>query len=112
MTKSVTLSNGRHWKTQADALVHFKQMLARYATGERVSDQADHDDLIALLQPYDSVLLPGHEKKTGPGVEYFSRQTNSDVGWSTDGFHVHRINGTVIDFSYIEAVKTASKKQA
>jgi hypothetical protein len=34
---------------------------------------------------------------------------NIGDGYATSGFHVHRIDGTSIDFSYIQAVKTASK---
>ncbi len=108
MAKSVQLSNGRQWRTQKDALQHFKQMLARYENGDRVSESADHDDLRALIARYDSVLASGAVTKTGPGIEYFSRERNIGDGWSTDGFHVHRTDGTSIDFSYISAVKCES----
>lgn len=106
MAKPVKLSNGRQWRTQTQALEHFKQMLARYSTGDRVTNPSDHDDLSALLARYDSVVPENGETKTGVGIEYFSRQRNANEGWSTDGFHVHRTDGTSIDFSYIGAVKT------
>ena len=108
MTKQVRLNNGRHWQKQGDALAHFKGMLARYSVGERVSDANDHADLAALLVAYDSVLPEGAAAKAGAGIEFFSKQTNRGQGWSTDGFHVHRTDGTHIDFSYIDAVKAAS----
>lgn len=106
MVKPVKLSNGRQWRTQKEALEHFKQMLARYANGDKITDSADHDDLSALLARYDAVLAPGEEKKAGTGIAYFSRERNVGEGWSTDGFHVHRADGTSIDFSYISAVKS------
>ncbi|MBL8450167.1 MAG: DUF3223 domain-containing protein [Dechloromonas sp.] len=108
MVKPVKLSNGRQWRTQKEALEHFKQMLARYTNGDKITDSADHDDLFALLNRYDAVLAPGEETKAGAGIAYFSRERNVGDGWSTDGFHVHRTDGTSIDFSYISAVKSES----
>ncbi|MCR5882171.1 DCL family protein [Rhizobacter sp. J219] len=107
MTKPVTLPNGKSWRLQKEALDYFKAMLARYTLGQRVTESADHADLSALLQVYDGVLPPG-EAKAGMGIEYFSKQRNSGEGWSTDGFHVHRTDGSSVDFSYIQAVKVAS----
>ena len=108
MTKKVSLSNGRFWAKQGEAKEHFKQMLARYKDGERIADPQDHEDLCALLVPYDGRLLPGEETKAGAGVSHFTRQLNRGTGWSSSGFYVHRVDGTSIDFSYIEAVKSAS----
>ncbi len=108
MTKSVKLPNGRHWRTQGEAMDHFKNMLSRSTLGERVIDADDHADLAALLQVYDSVLPAGAPTKAGDGVDFFSKQRNRGDGWSSDGFHVHRVDGTQIDFSYKEAVRVAS----
>lgn len=105
MVKPVQLSNGRQWRTQKDALQHFKLMLARYANGDKISELADHEDLGALIALYDSVLAPGEVTKAGAGIEYFTRERNVGDGWSTDCFHVHRADGTSVDFSYISAVK-------
>ena len=107
MAKTVSLPNGKNWRLQKEALEYFKAMLARYTLGERVTESADHADLSALLQVYDGVLPQG-EAKGGVGIEYFSKQRNSGEGWSTDGFHVHRTDGSSVDFSYIQAVKVAS----
>ena len=68
----------------------------------------DHADLCALLQSYDASLPVGSLTKTGCGISHFSKQHNFAEGWTTDGFHVHRTDGSSIDFSYIEAVKAAS----
>lgn len=106
MAKPVQLPNGRQWRTRSEALEHFKQMLARHSNGERVTAPADHDDLCALLTLYDGVLAPGEPTKTGSGISHFSRERNAGDRWSTDGFHVHRTDGTSIDFSYISAVRS------
>lgn len=108
MAKTVTLRNGRKWSTQTDALNHFKQMLGRYMTSQRVTDPDDHADLVALLERYDATIVDTSESKTGCGVDYFSKQRNAGMGYSTDGFWVHRTDGTAIDFSYISAVKSAA----
>lgn len=110
MTKSVSLPNGRYWRAQGDAMAHFKEMLARCTLGGRVMDAGDHSDLGALLNVYDSVLSEGAETKIGAGIDFFSKQRNRGDGWSSDGFHVHRIDGTNVDFSYKEAVRIASSK--
>ena len=108
MTKKVVLQNGRCWLKQGDALAHFKAMLARYRNGEVVSDAQDHDDLLALLIAYDAARPPGMEAKIGTGLSHFSRELNHGDKWRSAGFHVHRQDGSSIDFSYIAAVKLAS----
>ncbi|WP_281664985.1 DCL family protein [Paraburkholderia fungorum] len=108
MAKKVSLPNGRTWSKQGDAMQHFKAMLARYNNGDRVADPQDHDDLSALLIPYDGRLPPGANTKIGAGISHFTRQVNTGDRWRSAGFHVHRIDGSSIDFSYIEAVKAAS----
>lgn len=105
MARPVTLSNGRSWKLQKDAIAHFKSMLHKYKDGDRVSDPSDEDDLRALLNRYDRVLPSGQPTKAGPGVLYFSRQLNVGDVWATPSFHVHRTDGTSIDFSFYEAIR-------
>ena len=106
MPKPVHLNNGKTWPSRKDAIEHFKKMLARYADGDRIGNPADESDLRALLDLYDSVVPAGSSTKTGSGVDHFSRQRNSDEGWATSGFHVHRTDGTSIDFSFYSAVRT------
>jgi len=108
MAKKVSLSNGRNWSKQGDAMEHFKAMLARYKNGERVTDPQDHDDLSALLIPYDGLLPAGADTKIGEGISHFTREVNIGDRWRSSGFHVHRIDGSSIDFSYIDAVRAAS----
>lgn len=108
MAKSVELFNGRTWKTQWAALKHFKEMLARYADEQEVSDMQDHDDLAALLGRYDEVITDGLAK-VGAGIDYFFRRRNKGEGWSSPSFWVRRIDGTETDFSYIQAVRGVGK---
>lgn len=104
MAKAVKLSNGREWPSKTAALQHFKAMLARYRNGQRVIDPDDHSDLSALIARYDSTALNEDEKKGLGGVDYFSRELNVAEHFRTPGFHVHRLDGTSIDFSYVHAV--------
>jgi hypothetical protein len=93
-----------------DAKEHFKSMLARYRDGARVADPTDHSDLAALLEIYDSVLLPGEPTKAGAGVSHFERREDRDHPGHTSCFFVVRIDGTSIDFSTRRAVDTAGGK--
>lgn len=106
--KPVRLPNDRFWEKKGDAHQHFKDMLARYPVGERIMDKQDESDLTALLQVYDSAVPSGAPTKSGNGVAFFSKQTNRGEGYSTDGFHVHRKDGTQIDFSYPDALTVAA----
>lgn len=111
MAKPVQLSNGRAWPTQGAALAHFKAMLARYDDEQIVEDRVDHEDLVALLERYDAVIVSG-PSKIGPGVDSFLRRQNRGETYSTPGFWVRRTNGSETDFSYIAAVKGIPKSGA
>ncbi|TWI44618.1 uncharacterized protein DUF3223 [Pseudomonas duriflava] len=108
MAKAITLSNGRTWKTQKDALAHFKAMLDRYDNQDVIDTRADHEDLVVLLERYDEAITDG-PSKTGTGIDYFTRTLNNFKGFATAGFWVHREDGTATDFSYISAVKGQPK---
>jgi Protein of unknown function (DUF3223) len=108
MAKPVQLSNGRTWPTQGAALAHFKEMLARYGDEEIVEDHGDHEDLLAVLERYDAVIVDG-PAKIGAGVDLFFRRQNRGDGYSTPGFWVRRVDGSETDFSYIAAVKGTPK---
>ena len=107
MVKSVELPNGRFWRTQKDALRHFKDMLGRYKNDEIVDnldDHDDHDDLVAVLERYDQLELGG-PSKVGPGIRLFERRLNRGEGYSSPGFWAVRIDGTETDFSCPKAIK-------
>ncbi|MBV8456133.1 MAG: DCL family protein [Acetobacteraceae bacterium] len=77
--------------TQSLASVFFKQMLARYRPGDRVSDE-DALHLAALLQRYHE-----YEEKIGCGVDHFSVMMTEH---GTPCFRINRTDGTGTDFSY------------
>ena len=111
MAKSVQLGNGRNWVTQTEAKHHFKQMLSRYSNGERVLNKDDHSDLLALLEIYDREIQSIGKTKIGCGVELFLRDRDADHPGNTACFFIHRIDGTKVDFSYLRAVESASRKK-
>ena len=96
----------RSFRTQSSALEHYKAVLHRYQDGQRVSDQADHADLVALIERYDPGLDAVGEPTKGDGqIAHFERRLNTGTGWSSSGFWVVRRDRTATDFSYIWAVK-------
>ena len=106
MAKPVKLAHGREWQTRTAARAHFKDILSRYNVGDEVPQGADHDDLGGLLLHYDRMLAPGSATKTGAGILHFSKGRAGGEGYSTECFFVHRIDGTVEDFSYIHAINS------
>tara|TARA_R110002074_G_scaffold764_3_gene4451 strand:+ start:4298 stop:4669 length:372 start_codon:yes stop_codon:yes gene_type:complete len=104
MVKSITLPNGKSWRTQKEALDHFKLMLGRYENGEMVDNLEDHDDLVALLERYDQLELGGPQK-AGVGIDCFERRLNRGEGYSSPGFWAIRVDATETDFSCPKAVK-------
>lgn len=104
MIRSVKLSNGRTWQKAGDASQHFSDMLHRYAVGAEVSNPKDHEDLCALLERYDAMLAKDVVTKIGCGISYFTKQNNSGERWSSDGFWVHRTDGSSCDFSLKKAL--------
>ncbi len=108
--KTISLPNGRTWSKKGDAVEHFKAMLARYRDVSPVSDAADHSDLAALLEVYDSVLTAGQPSKAGPGVSHFERRKDQDHPGHTSCFFVVRSDGTSIDFSTRRALDVAGAK--
>jgi hypothetical protein len=108
--KIMTLPNGRTWPKKGDAVSHYKEMLARYRDGSRVSDPTDHDDLASLLEVYDSVLDAGQPSKAGIGISHFERRRDQDHPGHTSCFFVVRTDGTSIDFSTRRALDVVSEK--
>jgi hypothetical protein len=109
MANPVNLPNGRAWTKQGDATDHFKDILARYQTGQQITQPKDHEDLVALITVYDRDLPTGSATKAGSGITHFSKELAGGPGFSTPCFYVHRSDSTKIDFSYIQAVKSAAK---
>lgn len=109
MAKPVVIGS-RSFRTQSNALNHFKALLHRYQDSQRVSDSNDHTDLVALIERYDLALeAVGEPTKGANQISHFERRLNTGTGWSTSGFWVVRQDGTETDFSYIDAVKGKPK---
>jgi hypothetical protein len=110
MAKSVEIGS-RSFRAQKDALQHYKAILHRYRDKQRISDQNDHADLVALIDRYDPILDAIGEPTKGNGqIAHFERRLNTGTGWSSPGFWVVRQDGTDTDFSYIHAVKGKPKE--
>lgn len=110
--KPVSFPNGRSWPKKGDAVDHFKLMLGRYKDNARVTLAADHEDLLSLLEVYDSDLEDGEPSKAGMGVSHFERRKDQDHPGNTSCFFVVRTDGTSIDFSTRRALDVAVKKQS
>jgi hypothetical protein len=78
--------------TKRAATEYFREMLYRYQPGERVAD----DDAVALAELLR--LHPEADEKRGPGVSYFFVQQSES--WPTPCFWLHRVDGSVIEFSF------------
>ena len=86
MAKPVVIG-ARSFRTQSSALEHFKVLLHRYQDGQRIADQGEHADLVALIERYDPVLDAVGEPTKGTGqIAHFERRLNTGTGWSSSGF--------------------------
>lgn len=109
--KPVSLKNNRAWSKKGDAKEHFKEMLHRYNPGDRVSDESDHDDLLALVTAYDSVSPQWAGVKTGIGVDHFIKDYDDEIGRSQFNsmcFFAVRKDGTKAHFSTGKAIDAIS----
>lgn len=80
---------------------HAKSIVATYPLGASIdSDSDDHQFLLALLDRH-----PEHAQKVGCGVEYFSRSQHPVYKAKSQGFMLHRYDGTSSDFSYMTCIK-------
>lgn len=66
MAKPV-LIGARSFRTQSSALEQLKSLLHRYQEGQRIADQGDHADLVALIERYDPALDAVGEPTKGAG---------------------------------------------
>lgn len=87
----------RSFATQAEAVEHFKAMLARYRPGEVVSGD-DHLDLSALIERHHEYVL-----KVGCGVAHFTTMVTEH---GTRCFRIERTDGTGTDVSYREGIRS------
>ena len=93
--RKIVLST-RSFEKAGDATAFFKEMLNRYALGERVNE-TDANDLAALLERHNE-----RDEKVGKGISGFEVNTppNDVPQFSERCFWILRLDDSKIDFSY------------
>ena len=82
---------------------HYRDMLARYADGEKIKSKQDHKDLEALVRRLDVALAAnGEPEKRWQEIAWFERRIN--YPHKTSGFWFVRHDGSESDFSFIWGV--------
>ena len=99
-SRRITLTT-RTFDKAGDATAFFKEMLNRYAIGDRVS-AADAADLSALVERHDE-----RDEKVGAGIAGFEVNAPPDdvPQFSQRCFWIVRSDGTKIDFSIGHCLK-------
>jgi len=98
-----TIIGSREFHSKKTAKKHFQDMLGKYKAGQQIDNADDHDDLIALVDCLDQVLIEGGEEPKGSQpISHFEKRINQPYG--TAGFWLVREDGSATDFSYILAV--------
>lgn len=83
----------RLFQTKKEITRHVQTLFDKYPTvGEIVTDEGDHEFLLALLQRHEEC-----DEKVGNGVAHFSRDAHPT--WQSPGFKLHRVDGSSTDFS-------------
>lgn len=100
------------WKTRSSAEAAFRGILrdSGYAVGDTVTDPVHQRMLTEVLERH-----PDFEEKVGVGVEDFfiGRTQNAPgvhVGRDAVGIWIRRVDGSIIDFSYLSAIRQHSAK--
>ncbi|MEG4291499.1 DCL family protein [Microcoleus sp. C2C3] len=100
MARQPIVLNGIEFKSQKDAIEHFKNMLDRYRNGQTIAGD-DRDMLLALLERH-----PQADKKIGCGVK---RLYKDRTDMPTSCFWIERTDCSRTDFSYLSAISAKEK---
>lgn len=100
MARQPIVLNGIEFKSQKDAIDHFKNMLERYRNGQTIAGD-DHDILLALLERH-----PEADKKIGCGVK---RLYKDRTDMPTSCFWIERTDCSRTDFSCRIAISAKGK---
>jgi hypothetical protein len=96
------------FNSKKSAKQYFRDMLARYADGERIESEQDHADLEALVRRLDDALIAnGEPEKRWEEIAWFERRIN--YPHKTSGFWLVRHDGSQSDFSFIFGVDCKSQ---
>ena len=94
-----TVIGSRSFMSKKQAKEHYREILDRYKAGQKIDNSDDHEDLVALVDCLDQVLIDGGEDPKGDReISHFEKRLNQP--WSTAGFWIVRTDGTATDFSY------------
>lgn len=105
MAKSVKIGN-RSFGSQKATYEHYKSILDRVDFDQPIYDPTDHNDLLALVHPYNLELeRHGVPSKIPAPISHFEKRWNRGVGFSTPGFWLVCVDGFATDFSYKKAVR-------
>jgi hypothetical protein len=88
--KPVTIGS-MDFARKGDAIIYFKEMLAKYSPGDRVSEN-DGEMLKHAIARH-----PEASEKIGIGIKDFSVRSG---GFGTKCFWVNRLDGSTEDFSF------------
>jgi hypothetical protein len=100
MARQTIVLNGIEFRSQKDAIEHFKNMLGSYRNGQTIEGD-DYDILLALLERH-----PEADKKIGCGVK---RLYKDKTDMPTSCFWIERTDGSKTDFSYRTAISAKGK---
>ncbi|QIZ99423.1 DCL family protein [Leifsonia sp. PS1209] len=101
------------WPTRQAAEADCLRILrgGRYQPGDIVADPSDVAIISAILS-----IHPHARDKVGAGVDHFSVRTiagvpGTEVSEATIGFWLTRVDGSEVDFSYVEAIYPSDQKR-
>ncbi len=98
MARKPMLIGVRTFALKRDAEDACREILYRYHPGDRISEPADEQFLLDLLD-----LHPQRDSKLGGGVAYFEVRTNPKFV-RQKSFYLIRVDGSETDFSFVKCV--------
>lgn len=105
MARNPILVGNRSFALKKDAEDACREILYRYEPGSRISEHADEQFLLDLLE-----LHPQRDEKMGCGVEYFEIRVNPKFVRQRS-FYLIRVDRSETDFSFMKCLKPPSHRQ-
>ncbi|HEY0013242.1 MAG TPA: DUF3223 domain-containing protein [Allosphingosinicella sp.] len=109
--KPLVLPNGKAFASRGEAENHFLEMRTRYSLNTPIDHNADHEDLLALLERYDDAIHDG-PSKIGAGIAHFETRMNRTNGGTNLGFWAIRVDNSETDFSIFKAIAARGSTEA
>ena len=96
MGKKISIEIGENtFETKKEALAFYKEILNSYKPGDQLNDE-DFELIFDLLKKH-----PNAKEKIGEGVEKIAVERDE---YTTQCFHIHRIDKSIENFSYIKCI--------